>query len=53
MEEDAGKNIHDIDPFNSLVDLNRAGVPLIELVTEPEISLQRMKLINLYQKLGS
>ena len=38
MEEDAGKNIHDIDPFNSLVDLNRAGVPLIELVTEPEIS---------------
>ncbi|MFK8039486.1 MAG: Asp-tRNA(Asn)/Glu-tRNA(Gln) amidotransferase subunit GatB [Crocinitomicaceae bacterium] len=38
MEEDAGKSIHDIDPFNTLVDINRAGVPLIEIVTEPEIS---------------
>ncbi len=38
MEEDAGKSIHDIDPFNTLVDLNRAGVPLIEIVSEPEIS---------------
>ncbi len=37
MEEDAGKSIHDIDPFNTLVDLNRAGVPLIEIVSEPEI----------------
>ncbi len=37
IEEDAGKSIHDLDPFNSLVDLNRAGVPLIEIVTEPEI----------------
>lgn len=36
MEEDAGKSIHDIDPFNTLVDLNRAGVPLIEIVTEPD-----------------
>ena len=32
MEEDAGKSIHDIDPFNTLIDLNRAGVPLIEIV---------------------
>ena len=37
MEEDAGKSIHDLDPFNTLVDLNRAGVPLIEIVSEPEI----------------
>jgi aspartyl-tRNA(Asn)/glutamyl-tRNA(Gln) amidotransferase subunit B len=37
MEEDAGKSIHDIDPFNTLVDLNRAGVPLIEIVSEPDI----------------
>jgi aspartyl-tRNA(Asn)/glutamyl-tRNA(Gln) amidotransferase subunit B len=37
MEEDAGKSIHDLDPFHSLVDLNRAGVPLVEIVSEPEI----------------
>ena len=38
MEEDAGKSIHDQDPFNTLVDLNRAGVPLVEIVSEPQIS---------------
>jgi aspartyl-tRNA(Asn)/glutamyl-tRNA(Gln) amidotransferase subunit B len=37
LEEDAGKSIHDIDPFNSLIDLNRAGVPLIEIVSEPDL----------------
>ncbi|MAQ31271.1 MAG: Asp-tRNA(Asn)/Glu-tRNA(Gln) amidotransferase GatCAB subunit B [Flavobacteriales bacterium] len=37
MEEDAGKSIHDLDPFHSLIDLNRAGVPLLEIVSEPEI----------------
>lgn len=37
MEEDAGKSSHDIDPFNSLIDLNRAGVPLLEIVSEPDI----------------
>ncbi len=37
MEEDAGKSIHDIDPANTLVDLNRAGTPLIEIVSEPDI----------------
>jgi aspartyl-tRNA(Asn)/glutamyl-tRNA(Gln) amidotransferase subunit B len=37
MEEDAGKSIHDIDPFNTLIDLNRCGVPLIEIVSEPDI----------------
>ena len=38
MEEDAGKSIHDLDPFHTLIDLNRAGVPLLEVVSEPEIS---------------
>lgn len=38
LEEDAGKSIHDIDPDYTCVDLNRAGVPLIEIVTEPVIS---------------
>jgi aspartyl-tRNA(Asn)/glutamyl-tRNA(Gln) amidotransferase subunit B len=37
MEEDAGKSIHDIDPYFTLVDLNRAGVPLIEIVSKPDI----------------
>ena len=37
MEEDAGKNIHDARTESSLVDLNRAGVPLLEIVSEPDI----------------
>jgi len=37
MEEDAGKSMHDQDPYDSLIDLNRAGVPLLEMVSEPEI----------------
>lgn len=37
MEEDAGKSIHDADPYNTCVDYNRAGVPLVEIVTEPDI----------------
>ncbi len=37
MEEDSGKSVHDQDPFNTLVDLNRAGVPLLELVSEPDM----------------
>jgi aspartyl-tRNA(Asn)/glutamyl-tRNA(Gln) amidotransferase subunit B len=37
MEEDAGKNMHDSRTASSLVDLNRAGVPLLEVVSEPEI----------------
>lgn len=38
MEEDAGKSTHDIDPFESLIDLNRAGIPLLEIVTEPDFT---------------
>ncbi|HEY0030408.1 MAG TPA: Asp-tRNA(Asn)/Glu-tRNA(Gln) amidotransferase subunit GatB [Bacteroidia bacterium] len=37
MEEDAGKSIHDMDPFDTLIDLNRAGVPLVEIVSEPDL----------------
>lgn len=37
IEEDAGKSIHDVDPFETLVDLNRAGVPLLEIVSAPDL----------------
>ena len=37
LEDDAGKSMHDQDERYSFVDLNRAGVPLIEIVTEPDI----------------
>lgn len=37
MEEDAGKSIHDRYPGATAIDLNRAGVPLIEIVSEPDI----------------
>lgn len=37
LEEDAGKLIHDSENSLSLIDYNRAGVPLIEIVTEPHI----------------
>lgn len=38
LEEDAGKSIHDADVYNTSVDYNRAGTPLIEIVSEPELS---------------
>jgi len=37
MEEDAGKSMHDQDPNDSLIDLNRAGIALLEMVSEPEL----------------
>lgn len=37
MEEDAGKNIHDSRTSASLIDLNRAGVPLLEIVSQPDL----------------
>ena len=37
LEEDAGKSIHDRYPGTTAIDLNRAGVPLVEIVSEPEI----------------
>ncbi len=37
LEEDAGKSSHDQDSKYSMIDLNRAGVPLVEIVTEPDM----------------
>ena len=37
MEEDTGKNIHDAHGDSSLVDYNRSGVPLVEIVSEPDL----------------
>ncbi|SFE64342.1 aspartyl/glutamyl-tRNA(Asn/Gln) amidotransferase subunit B [Sulfitobacter brevis] len=37
MEQDAGKSIHDMDPSMSFVDLNRTGVCLMEIVSQPDI----------------
>lgn len=53
LEEDAGKSIHDMDPYFTLIDLNRAGVPLIEIVSEPDIRSgdEAMAYLNEIQKL--
>lgn len=37
LEEDAGKSIHDADKNYTCIDLNRAGVPLLEIVSEPDM----------------
>ena len=37
LEEDAGKSVHDRFPSATAVDLNRAGVPLLEIVSEPDL----------------
>lgn len=61
MEEDAGKNIHAGHSNESFVDLNRAGTPLLEIVTYPDISnaheakeyLQSLRLIVQYLQICS
>ncbi len=37
LEQDAGKSIHDMDPKQSFIDLNRAGIALMEIVSEPDL----------------
>ncbi|MDR1475936.1 MAG: Asp-tRNA(Asn)/Glu-tRNA(Gln) amidotransferase subunit GatB [Holosporales bacterium] len=37
IEQDAGKSIHDLSPESSYIDLNRAGVPLMEIVSKPDM----------------
>jgi len=37
LEEDAGKNVHEVSPGASGVDLNRAGTPLLEIVSQPDL----------------
>ena len=37
LEQDAGKSIHDLDPNKTYIDLNRSGVALMEIVSEPDI----------------
>ena len=41
MEEDAGRSIHDQDPYDTLLDYNRCGTPLIEIVSEPDLRSPR------------
>lgn len=60
MEEDAGKSIHDFHDNDTLIDFNRCGVPLIEIVSEPDISsteeayqyLSKIKLILVYLEIN-
>jgi aspartyl-tRNA(Asn)/glutamyl-tRNA(Gln) amidotransferase subunit B len=37
LEQDAGKSIHDLDPSNTFVDLNRSGIALMEIVSKPDL----------------
>jgi len=59
LEQDAGKSIHDIDPQNTFVDLNRSGVALMEIVSKPdlrspnEVSLYIKKLRSIMRYLGT
>ena len=48
LEQDAGKSIHDMDPENSFVDLNRSGVALMEIVSKPD--LRSPQEVNFYIK---
>ena len=59
LEQDAGKSIHDMDPQNTLVDLNRSGVALMEIVSKPdlrtpdEVSVYIKKLRSIMRYLGT
>jgi len=48
LEQDAGKSIHDVDPENTMVDLNRSGVALMEIVSKPDLSSPEE--VNIYIK---
>ena len=48
LEQDAGKSIHDMDTKNTLVDLNRSGIALMEIVSKPD--LRSLDEVNLYIK---
>ena len=37
LEQDAGKSVHDVEPSKSYIDLNRSGIALMEIVSEPDI----------------
>ena len=59
LEQDAGKSIHDLDPQNTFVDLNRSGVALMEIVSKPdlrspdEVSAYIKKLRSIMRYLGT
>jgi aspartyl-tRNA(Asn)/glutamyl-tRNA(Gln) amidotransferase subunit B len=59
LEQDAGKSIHDLDPSNTYVDLNRSGVALMEIVSKPdlrspdEVSAYVKKLRSIMRYLGT
>jgi aspartyl-tRNA(Asn)/glutamyl-tRNA(Gln) amidotransferase subunit B len=59
LEQDAGKSLHDRDPNKSYVDLNRAGVALMEIVSEPDLrsaeeaALYLAKLRSILRYLGT
>ena len=59
LEQDAGKSVHDMDPENTLVDLNRSGVALMEIVSKPdlrsldEVSAYIKKLRSIMRYLGT
>ncbi len=48
LEQDAGKSIHDMDPENTFVDLNRSGIALMEIVSKPD--LRSPEEVNAYVK---
>jgi len=59
LEQDAGKSIHDLDPENTYIDLNRSGVALMEIVSKPdlrspdEVSVYVKKLRSIMKYLGT